>query len=366
MTQLSAELQNLLDQLVQGQENVRSGLLLVSAPGFFWKGASGIAFTESNTPAVPDDQFVVDSIGKMFTSSIIMLLAEENLLSVSAPIVHYLPAGLMQGLHVLNGHDHTHEITIEHLLTHTSGLRDTWADEAFLDLIVSEPERLWTPEESVEYIKEHCPPKFPPGRGFTYSDPGYNLLGLIIEAVTEKSLHQVAREKLLKPLGLDHTWRPSHEKPYPSLPERGVMERYLDDYECALLPAVITNDWAGGGLVSTTEDLKHFMRSFIDGEIFSNPATLDRMFSWVPSGPFHQYGFGVSRVLLDRAENPSYKGLGELRGHTGSSENFLYYHPQQDMILTGTLNQIECTSDLLDTVTEVLRMFSPGGSKEKT
>jgi len=359
MNDLPGKLQALLDNLVRQDANVRSGLLLVSAPGFYWKGASGFAVVESKTPALPDDQFMADSIGKLFTASVIMLLAEENLLSVSDPIVRYLPARLMQGLHILEGQDYTQEITIEHLLTHTSGLRDTWADELFLERIIAEPERRWTPEESIEYIKAHCPPRFPPGRGFHYSDPGYNLLGLIIEAVSGMQLHEVTRERLLDPLGLGRTWRPSHEAPRPSLPGRGVMERYLDDYECALLPAVISSDWAGGGLVSTTGDLHKFMRSFVENRVFSQPQTRDSMFGWVPSGPFHQYGFGVARVLLERSGNPAFTGLGELRGHTGSSDNYLYYWPQQDLILTGTLNQIECEGSMLERVCSILRLFHP-------
>jgi CubicO group peptidase (beta-lactamase class C family) len=203
-------------------------------------------------------------------------------------------------------------------------------------------------------VKEHCEPRFPPGEGFHYSDTGYNLLGLIIERITGRALHEVYRELLLDPLGMDHTYRPSHEEARPTLPGRLPSQRYLNDIECTSWPAVMTADWAGGGLLSTLEDLNRFLRAFVQNEIFDEPTMRDRMFRWVESGPFHNYGFGTSRVLFDRSENPEHAGLGELWGHAGSSYNFMFYWPAEDVMIIGTLNQLNVERNRYDILASIM------------
>ena len=352
---LPHRLQAMLDRLVREGENVRNGALLIEGPGFHWMGASGVAFAGSGIAMQPDDSFNLDSMVKMMTATIVMKLVESGRLGLDDPIAKYLPESLMAGLHVCEGRDYSDEITVRHLLSHSSGLADDWADPSFLNLIIEDQERRWTPEATVEYIKKNCTPHFPPGDGFQYSDPGYNLLGLVIERRTGRPLHQVFRELLLAPCGMNHTYRPSHEAPRPSLPGRGPSERFLDDMECTLVPAVLTADWAGGGMISTTEDVNRFLRAFVRNEIFEDPSTRGRMFRWIESGPYHGYGFGISRVLFDRSPNPDHKGLGEIWGHAGSSHCFAFYWPREGITMIGTLNQLAYDGSLYDTLALVMQ-----------
>ncbi len=354
-SELSYQLQLLLDNLVNEQKNVHNGVLFVEGPGFKWKGSSGMAIPEKRVPMLPDDQFNIDSIAKMMTATIVMKLIEAGELGLDDRISQYLVKDLIDGLHVYEGQSYGEAITIRHLLSHTSGIADDWAQPEFFELIVAEPHKRWKPEETVEFIKANCRPAFRPGGGFQYTDPGYNLLGLIIEKVTGSTLHEVYREYLLNPLGMEHTYRPSHEEARPAFPERGTSYRYLDDLECTSLPAVMTADWAGGGLISTTENLNQFLRAFVRNEIFEEPTTREEMFQWVESGPFNNYGFGISRVLFDRSNNSRYIGLGEVWGHTGSSDNFMYYWPKEDITMIGTLNQIVCEKNLYDNVALIMR-----------
>lgn len=349
--------QSFLDRLVGEQNNVQNGVLLVEGPGFKWKGASGMANPDVSLRMLPDDQFNIDSIAKMMTATLVMKLVETDMLDLDDPIGRYLPASLLDGLHVYEGHSYGETILIRHLLNHASGIADNWAHPKFLELIITNPQKRWTPEETIEFVKANCPPAFPPGRGFQYSDPGYNLLGLVIEAVAGLPLHQVYREQLLNPLEMDHTYRPSHEDSRESIPGRGPSHRYLNEMECTLLPAVMTADWAGGGLLSTAEDLNRFLQAFTQDEIFEQPGTRDAMFQWVDSGPFHNYGFGISRVLFDRSADPLHAGLSEIWGHTGSSDNFMYYWPEEDTTMIGTLNQINCEMNLYDNVASLMRII---------
>ncbi len=354
-SELCNRLQSLLDSFVDGQDNVHNGALFVEGPEFKCKAASGMAFPEDGVSMLPDDQWNIDSIAKTMTATIVMKLVEAKELRVDDRISRYLDGSLMDKLHVYQGRSYGKEITARHLLTHTSGIADTWAHPEFLNLIIADPQKRWTPEETVEFVKQNSPPRFPPDEGFQYSDPGYNLLGLIIEKITGKALYEAYRELLLDPLGMDHTYRPSREDQRPSLPGRGPSHRYLDAIECTLLPAVMTADWAGGGLISTTEDLNRFLRTFVRNEIFEHPSTRDEMFRWTKSAPFHNYGFGISRVLFDESDDPKYVGLGEIWGHTGSSDNFMYYWPKKDTIMIGTLNQLACERKMYDNVALIMR-----------
>lgn len=358
---LSARLQSLLDDLVEREPGVRSGLLLVDGPTFHWKGASGIAFAESLTPAVPNDQFNIDSIAKMMTATIAMKLVEEGKLKLDDRVAKYLPESLVDGLHVFEGRSFSHEITVRQLLNHTSGIVDDWACPGFLDLVAGDPEKRWSPEETIEYVKENCPPRFRPGEGWHYSDTAYNVLGLVLERVAEKPLHELYREMLLDPLGMEHTYRPAYEPPRPVTPGRPPAERYLGDIECGLWTSVMTADWAGGGLVSTTEDLNTFLRAFVRGDVFADSLTKGEMLTWVESGPLNNYGFGVSRVLFGRFDDSSVRALGEVWGHAGSSHNFIYYWPQEDVTIVGTLNQMAVATDLYDTVASIMMAIRPAG-----
>ena len=111
---------------------------------------------------------------------------------------------------------------------------------------------------------------------------------------------------------------------------------------------------AGGGLISTTEDLNRFLRAFVGNQIFRESTTWDEMFEWVDSGPFHGYGFGVGLVDFERSDNPAHAGLGPVWGHGGSSQNFMYYWPSQDITMIGTLNQIDAEMSLYDIVASVM------------
>jgi D-alanyl-D-alanine carboxypeptidase len=355
VAELSGRLQALLDSLVSAHGNVRSGVLLVEGPDFEWEGASGVAFAESESPILPHDQFVVNSVAKMMTATIALRLVEAGDFALDDPIARYLPDSLVAGLNVYEGQEYSGTITLRHLLSHTSGIEDDWRCADFFDLVATDSARRWTPEETIQFVKDRCAPRFRPGDGFHYSDTGYNVLGLLLQSVTGRALHELYREILLDPLGMDHTYRPAYESARPSLPGRKPSERYLDDIECTLWPSVMTADWGGGGLVSTAQDLDRFLRAFVHNEIFQDPATRDEMFDWVESGPFHNYGLGISRVLFDRSESPLHAGLGEIWGHAGSSHVFMFYWPREDITMVGTLNQLDVNGSLYDTLAAIMR-----------
>src|SRR5690606_34213680 len=129
----------------------------------------GLANVEWNIPITPDTVFRLASISKQFTAVAIMMLEERGKLSVDDLLTEYLPDYPTSG----------HEVTIRHLLTHTSGIASyTNFPEFMTDTMFDR-----TPLEMVDYFKSH-PFDFKPGARYQYNNSGYFLLGVIIEKIT--------------------------------------------------------------------------------------------------------------------------------------------------------------------------------------
>jgi len=210
----------LVSDLVENDESVRSCVLsVVKGDGSFsWSGAAGIASRAGGVLMTTDTPIYIASITKLYTATAIMRLYEEGAFSLDDPMPRYLPDGLIGGIHVYEGKDYSREITIKELLSHTSGIADYYTEKPkggknLFDLIMEEPERAWTVDETIERARDVLEPNFPPGTDASYSDTNFQLLGKIIEAVTGRPLHVVCEEYFFRPLGLTHTWLVGRSEP---------------------------------------------------------------------------------------------------------------------------------------------------------
>lgn len=357
--QLAKTLQGMLDSLVTKDAAVHNAVLLVESPreNFKFKGASGVADPNSGSKMLPDDLFRIASLGKITCATLVLKLVEEGKLGLEDKISRYLSDEIMAGLHEYQGQSYGAQITIRQLLGHTSGLADYILDgdangnqlPDFIELMLLEPDKFWRPEETIAYTKAALTPVFAPGQGYHYSDTNYQLLGLIIQNVTGKALHEVYRERLFAPLGMNNTYLEHYENPRPALPSRGLSHVYFGELDYTDLRA-ISADWAGGGLASTTEDLNRFVRAFAEGKIFQTAASKNAMLAWNGTG---EYGLGVARIDCD-ANGVS--GVGVIIGHDGFPGSFMFYSPELGVTITGTLNQFApATKPMLVWVGEVLQ-----------
>ena len=153
----------------------------------------GMANLETDTPIRPSSIFHVASVSKQFTAMSIMLLGADGKLSVDDDIRKYLP----------EIPDYGTPITIRHLLTHTSGLRDQW------NLIALargrfEENRI-TEADVMDIVPRQTALNFTPGAEYVYSNTGFTLLGVIVKRVSGKSLRDFADERIFKPLGMTNT-----------------------------------------------------------------------------------------------------------------------------------------------------------------
>ncbi len=153
----------------------------------------GMANMETGTPITPSSIFHVASVSKQFTAMAVMLLARDGKLSVDDDIRKHLP----------EIPDYGTPITIRHLLTHTSGLRDQWA---LLRLARGRfEENRITDADVLDIASRQRDLNFTPGAEYVYSNTGYTLLALIVRRVSGKSLRDFSDERIFKPLDMTKT-----------------------------------------------------------------------------------------------------------------------------------------------------------------
>ncbi len=335
--------------VVVGNSNGKGGGLAVlsTAPGSILDACASGELFRSGPPMTPAATFEIASISKTFTSACVMLLVEQGVLDLDAPISTYLPSAYTTGLLVINGHDFGPELTLRQMLSHTSGLPDYWLDgpkflgmnDFLWDFITRGADYFWTPEEIMTYVPDLNPIGVP-GWGWHYSDSNYVLTGLLLQEVYGKELHDIYRELIYEPLGLTQTWLLWYEDA-----PAGVVEshRYEGSTHIYIQPRQ-SADWAGGGLVSSSRDLERLLLGIANSEkgdgsgLFAHSSTYAEMTQWVPTGePGLQYGLGLFRENLgnDRHGNP----MGWVWGHYGYGESWALYWPKQNALLTGALNQ---------------------------
>jgi CubicO group peptidase (beta-lactamase class C family) len=201
-------------------------------------GAANLEYGIMNTDSTV---FESGSVAKQFTSAAIVLLAQDGKLSLDDDVRKYLPEVPAFG---------GQKITIRHLLTHTSGLRDQWG---LLGIEGRGPgTQVHSALTTLDLISRQKMLNFPPGSAYLYSNSGYALAGLIVQRVSGKTLEAFSQERLFKPLGMTHTqWRddfteviPNRATAYEGSPAAGF---HTD------MP--FTNMIGNGGLLSTMSDL---------------------------------------------------------------------------------------------------------------
>lgn len=298
--------------------------------------AAGFADVEAGRPMTPSTRMLAASIGKTFVGATAALLAHEGSLDLDAPIARWL--GDRPWFDELPNRE---AITLRHLLTHRSGLPDHVHLEAFAEAV----SRRWReggnpfpPDTLVQFVGGR-PALFAPGEGWAYSDTGYILAGLIIEEATGHDYYDLVQERVLTPLGLDHT-RPSNRRLLP-----GLAAGYAADNPFGWPEKTLTADgamawhpgmeWTGGGLVSTSGDLARWGAALFGGAALPS-AALDRMLSAQPVDPAQpdvRYGLGVA-VYRAGPFGPVYGHGGWIPGYVSS----LRYYADHGVAIAFQIN----------------------------
>jgi len=235
----------------------------------------GLADLELQVPVEPDMVFRLGSITKQFTAVSILILAQEGRLGLQDEITKFLPDYPTQG----------RKITIEHLLTHTSGI------QSYTDMAEWLP--LWRKDFSVKELVDlfkDKPMQFEPGESWAYNNSGYVLLGAIIDKVSGESYEQFVDGHIFKPLGMKSSCYGSTER---------VIPRRVPGYQMGKGGFVnapylsMTQPYAAGSLLSNVDDLAVWSEAVFSGKLVKKE-WLDKAFTpyKLKNGESSGYGFG--------------------------------------------------------------------------
>ncbi|WP_188112108.1 serine hydrolase [Aquimarina sp. RZ0] len=296
--------------------------------------SQAVGLREKNgSKARTTDQFRIASSTKMFVSTIILQLEDEDKLKISDEIYPYLNDVKylrLDDFHLYKNSAFAKTISIEQLLSHKSGLTDIFNDkqEAFFGRVMQNPEQQYQPKTIVDLYFEfglNKEAKFKPGEGWHYSDMNYVLLGLLIEKLDQKSLSQSIRDRILRPLDLKDTYFEFYEK---TETNKSRMHQYVGDID---FNAVNTSfDWSGGGLVSTHQDLAVFIKALFNGKLISE-TSLQKMTTTEATYENHlPYGLGVYKSV--------YNG-DTFYGHYGFYGTYIGYCPETKTTLSYCITQ---------------------------
>ena len=302
-------------------------------------GAGTLSWSGSAGNLEPDQQYFIASVTKMYVTVVVLRLRDEGRLGLDDPIERYLPSELIKGLHVTNGVDRTHAITVKHLISNTSGLTDYFFGKGpdgrqASDALLQGQDEAWPLERIVERVRT-LRPRFVPGQPgrVHYSDTNHELLGRIVETITGTPIADVFRSYVFDELDLRDTYAfrdPADTTPAPM---------YYRDAPVHV-PRYIASVTAEGGIVSTAADTMRFARAFFGGKFFP-PETVETLKKWNRihfHGQF-DYGIGLEKQWTPWFLSP-FDPIGELLGFWGQSGAFAFHNPQRDLYFTGTVNQL--------------------------
>ncbi|WP_063802691.1 serine hydrolase domain-containing protein [Streptomyces sp. NRRL S-1521] len=280
-----------------------------------WEGRAGVKDLTSEQPRSARERFRIASVTKLFTATVLLKLEAEGRLSLDDSVESWLPG-------TIRGRGYRPEnVTVRHLLNHTSGIFDYNMDEGFRarysgDQFERNRYTRWSPKELVNIALTH-PPEFQPEQGskpgkpgkWDYSDTNYILAGMVIEKATGHSYQHAVKRLIINPLRLRGTRVPGpspelpqpHARHYSTLFEDGPRAKVHDVTEFS--PTVA---FSAGQMISTTGDINTFLSQLLAGDLL--PAAQQRQLLDAVSvdgdkghgGPNDLYGLGIRHFELTK------------------------------------------------------------------
>jgi len=288
---------------------VRDGQIIKTA-------AFGLADLELNVPATPKTVFQIQSITKTFTAAAILLLADEGKLKLDDPVARHLEGTP----------DPWKEITLRHLLNHTSGIKD----------FINDPTaslRLEVTEEEVLRSLAGRPLNFTPGERYAYSNSNYHLLAMIIRKLTGKWYGDFLSERIFVPLGMTNTRPVSLSAIIPNRASgyfwTGTGYRKGDFVAESIL------SYGGGGILSTAPDMAVWALTMMSGKLLK-PETIAQ--AWTPArlnnGQNAGYGFGWAIGDVEGHREINHSG-----GHATGFTSHLGIYPEDRLAVVVLVNR---------------------------
>lgn len=288
-----------------------------------WIGTGGIADLASGIQVETDHQFMIASVSKVFTATLIYSLIDDNIVSIDDPIEKWLPQEVVANVANAN------KSTIEHLLAHTSGIPDYYTVAFELDRYNIDY-NYWSQEEILKYVYGKNAISSA-GSGYSYSNTNYLLLGMIIEKATGISLKDAYSNYIFDPLKLKNAFFDVKENAAPPTLIKGYYNLFGDGYIHSGFLYKDELSTGDGGIVINAQDLGAFLDALMHGQLISDES-LDKMQDWFDIEDGGKNGYGLEYFTDD---------YGISYGHSGGVDGFTsvaHYYPAEDVTVIVLFN----------------------------
>ena len=296
-----------------------------------WSEGFGYANLEHRVPMWPSVKFRVGSISKSLTAAAVARLVEDGRLDLDAPIQKYVPSFP----------EKAHPITTRQLGGHLAGIRHYQGNENF----IRDPYP--TVLDSLTIFADD-PLLHEPGTAFAYTSYGFNLLSAVVEGAAKKPFLAYMREAVFRPLGLRDTVA---DFVTPIIP--GRTSYYVRDAGGSAVNAPWVNNsykWAGGGFLSTTENVLAFANAHLD-DAFLTEASRKMLFTEQKTRDGEGVGYGLGWFIRTREDGR------RLLSHSGGSvggTSLMVMEPESRVVVVGLINLTRANNAV---VREVLDLF---------
>ncbi len=291
-------------------------VLAVKDNKVIYRKAFGMANLEHKVPMTSGMVFEIGSITKQFTAAAILMLYEQKKLGLDDDITKFIPDYPVHG----------HKITIQHLLTHTSGIKSYTSMEDFSKVWRKD----YKPVEFLDFFKNQ-PMDFAPGEKWSYNNSGYFLLGVIIEKISGIPYAQFIEDNIFKPLGMSSSYFGSQSKiiPFRASGYQGDATKGFVNAEYLSL----TIPYAAGSLMSNVDDLLKWNQALWSNKVLKKE-TLDKATTayLLNNGKSTRYGFGFGLDEISGSKTIEHSG-----GIFGYLTNGIYL-PQENVLVLALAN----------------------------
>lgn len=302
--------------------------------------------------------YFVASTTKLATTAIVLQHVHEGRYALESAVTALLPEGTMDGIAVLDGHDLSGEVTVEHLLSHSSGIADYFEspgrDGTTLAVELTTGDAASDPHSALDRVRgvelAHAPGDTAKAR---YSDTNFQLLQLIIEELEGAPYAQVCRERVLDPAGMEASFVFTRSE----IGRYDEIAPFLYGRDEMRIPQAMASFGADGSLVSTAGDQIAMIRAFWDGTLVPSALLARATATWRPMFFPLSYGTGVMRFTLPRAMT-GLRAIPPMQGHSGASGAVAFWIPDLDAYVVGTVNQFKNRSiafQVLPKIADALR-----------
>lgn len=361
---LSVEVRALLASFQETYGFPGATVAYVTTDGEVQSFAVGFSDVEAGIEMTPKTRMLAASIGKTIWGILVLSLEAEGLISRSDLISKYLADEPW-----FSRLPNAGKITIGQLLTHTSGLPDhVYMDGVATELITMGHKETFDPKDLVTFVLD-APALFEAGAKWSYSDTGYILLGLALEAAMDVSVFELAAERVLEPLGLADT------VPSNSPVIKGIAAGYTTkDNPFGLAPRTMDGsghltwnpvvEWTGGGFASTSADLALWGRALFSGSAIDADylrILLDG-FAIHPDAPGMLYGAGVA-IYQDTPYGPVYGHGGWIPGYVSSLRHYADHNLTIAFQINSDVGVVDDSTDIVPELEAALAQLLIGAAE---